>query len=246
MPTPSVRCAIQYGVVASTQFNSSSQFGVLIHANGQVLLADVPWLIAINDLAEPLILGYDGADGGCLVFGDDCVPDPVDCDDDDRHHGNGADTGQGHEEHGNGNGYGHYDCDDDEHGSGGPRDDEDEVDPRNRRALLLPNYPAPKTVQAKTVAPPAVTGALLIRLRTDGSTLRYRFPATAVAGDGSYAVTDLFPLALNDTRAVQGYSLVIHDLKPEESLRLQGAGLGNNRFLGCGVFMPYKVISGLE
>ncbi len=50
----------------------------------------------------------------------------------------------------------------------------------------------------------------------------------------------------NDTRAVQGYSLVIHDLKPEESLRLQGAGLGANRFLGCGVFMPYKVISGLE
>lgn len=43
-----------------------------------------------------------------------------------------------------------------------------------------------------------------------------------------------------------GYGLVIHDLKPDASLRLQGRGLGAARHLGCGVFVPYKVITGLE
>lgn len=47
-------------------------------------------------------------------------------------------------------------------------------------------------------------------------------------------------------QSVRGYGLVIHDLKPEASLRLQYAGLGAGRHLGCGIFVPYKVISSLE
>lgn len=47
-------------------------------------------------------------------------------------------------------------------------------------------------------------------------------------------------------REIRGYSLVVHDLKPEESLRLQGNGLGTARCYGCGVFLPYKAITGLE
>ncbi|MDP2762461.1 MAG: type I-MYXAN CRISPR-associated protein Cas6/Cmx6 [Sideroxyarcus sp.] len=50
----------------------------------------------------------------------------------------------------------------------------------------------------------------------------------------------------NDEREIGGYSLVVHDLKPEESLYLQGNGLGAARCYGCGVFLPYKDISGLE
>lgn len=50
----------------------------------------------------------------------------------------------------------------------------------------------------------------------------------------------------NDEREIIGYSLVVHDLKPEESLRLQGNGLGTARCYGCGVFLPYKAISILE
>ncbi len=51
---------------------------------------------------------------------------------------------------------------------------------------------------------------------------------------------------LTDTRqTIHGYSLVIHDLKPESSLQLQYAGLGENRKFGCGIFVPYKIISGL-
>lgn len=45
---------------------------------------------------------------------------------------------------------------------------------------------------------------------------------------------------------IHGYSLVLHDLKPEASLQLQYAGLGDDRRFGCGIFVPYKVITGLS
>jgi CRISPR-associated protein Cas6 len=47
-------------------------------------------------------------------------------------------------------------------------------------------------------------------------------------------------------RTIRGYSLVLHDLKPEGSLRVQYAGLGKERRFGCGIFVPYKVIASLE
>ncbi len=47
-------------------------------------------------------------------------------------------------------------------------------------------------------------------------------------------------------RSIHGYSLVLHDLKPEASLLLQYAGLGVDRQFGCGIFVPYKVITGLS
>jgi CRISPR-associated protein Cas6 len=46
--------------------------------------------------------------------------------------------------------------------------------------------------------------------------------------------------------SISGYSLVVHELKPEVSLRLQATGLGRERRFGCGIFVPYKVIAGLE
>jgi len=48
------------------------------------------------------------------------------------------------------------------------------------------------------------------------------------------------------SQTIQGFSLVIHDLKPEASLQLQYAGLGEARHFGCGIFVPSKVISGLN
>jgi CRISPR-associated protein Cas6 len=50
----------------------------------------------------------------------------------------------------------------------------------------------------------------------------------------------------DDSRSVQGFSLVIHDLKAEASLHLQFVGLGTGRQFGCGIFVPSKVISGLS
>jgi CRISPR-associated protein Cas6 len=47
-------------------------------------------------------------------------------------------------------------------------------------------------------------------------------------------------------REIRGYSLVLHDLTPEGSLRVQYAGLGKERRFGCGIFLPYKVISSFE
>lgn len=45
---------------------------------------------------------------------------------------------------------------------------------------------------------------------------------------------------------IHGYSLVIHDLKPEASLRLQYTGLGADHRYGCGIFVPYKAITDLD
>lgn len=49
-----------------------------------------------------------------------------------------------------------------------------------------------------------------------------------------------------DQHTIHGFSLVIHDLKPEGSLQLQYAGMGEYRQFGCGIFVPHKVISGLN
>lgn len=51
---------------------------------------------------------------------------------------------------------------------------------------------------------------------------------------------------LDGEQCIQGFSLVIHDLKPEDSLRLQYNGLGSDRKFGCGIFVPYKAISDLN
>jgi len=50
----------------------------------------------------------------------------------------------------------------------------------------------------------------------------------------------------DEIQSLQGYSLVIHDLKAEASLHLQYVGLGTGRQFGCGIFVPSKVISGLS
>ena len=50
----------------------------------------------------------------------------------------------------------------------------------------------------------------------------------------------------DDSQSMQGFSLVVHDLKAEASLHLQFVGLGTGRQFGCGIFVPYKVISGLS
>ncbi len=54
-------------------------------------------------------------------------------------------------------------------------------------------------------------------------------------------------VTVNDgNRTIHGFSLVLHDLKPDASLQLQYAGLGDERRFGCGIFVPYKVITGLS
>ena len=47
-------------------------------------------------------------------------------------------------------------------------------------------------------------------------------------------------------REIRGASVVVHDLSPSDSLRLQRVGLGPHRALGCGLFIAHKTISGLD
>jgi CRISPR-associated protein Cas6 len=45
---------------------------------------------------------------------------------------------------------------------------------------------------------------------------------------------------------LSGFALVVHELRPEHSLRLQAIGLGPARRLGCGLFVHHKIIDGLD
>jgi CRISPR-associated protein Cas6 len=42
---------------------------------------------------------------------------------------------------------------------------------------------------------------------------------------------------------IRGYSLMLYGLKPEQTLSLQYQGLGFNRHLGCGIFVPHKNVA---
>lgn len=47
-------------------------------------------------------------------------------------------------------------------------------------------------------------------------------------------------------QTLSGFGLVLHDLKPEASILIQRVGLGGGRHFGCGMFVPFKKISGLD
>lgn len=44
---------------------------------------------------------------------------------------------------------------------------------------------------------------------------------------------------------VYGYSLMLHDIPIEHAILIQQKGLGSNRKLGCGIFIPHKSINAL-
>jgi len=46
-----------------------------------------------------------------------------------------------------------------------------------------------------------------------------------------------------DAARISGFSLMLHGLSARHSLQMQGAGLGGNRMLGCGIFVPHKTIA---
>lgn len=48
------------------------------------------------------------------------------------------------------------------------------------------------------------------------------------------------------TRQLHGYGLVLHNLKPAASLHIQSVGLGEARRYGCGMFVHFKAITGLD
>lgn len=51
---------------------------------------------------------------------------------------------------------------------------------------------------------------------------------------------------LTDQGPIETRSLMLADLKPEESIRLQHRGLGPLRHMGCGLFLPHKGIDAVH
>jgi len=49
-----------------------------------------------------------------------------------------------------------------------------------------------------------------------------------------------------EKQTLTGFGLVLHDLKPAASLQIQSIGLGGARHFGCGIFVPFKAITGLD
>jgi CRISPR-associated protein Cas6 len=45
---------------------------------------------------------------------------------------------------------------------------------------------------------------------------------------------------------ISGAGVVLHQLRPLQSLLMQRRGLGELRGLGCGLFLPHKIISGID
>lgn len=50
-------------------------------------------------------------------------------------------------------------------------------------------------------------------------------------------------LKVDDQRRLVGYSLMLHGLSAKDSLRAQEHGIGRERKLGCGLFVPHKSIA---
>ncbi|MGC2520614.1 MAG: type I-MYXAN CRISPR-associated protein Cas6/Cmx6 [Burkholderiales bacterium] len=46
--------------------------------------------------------------------------------------------------------------------------------------------------------------------------------------------------AVTGSGEIRGFSLMLHDLPPGESLRIQESGIGRARQLGCGIFVPHR------
>jgi CRISPR-associated protein Cas6 len=44
-------------------------------------------------------------------------------------------------------------------------------------------------------------------------------------------------------REIVGFSVVLHGVAPQASLAIQSDGMGTDRALGCGIFVPYKSIA---
>jgi CRISPR-associated protein Cas6 len=50
-------------------------------------------------------------------------------------------------------------------------------------------------------------------------------------------------LKVDERRTLVGYSLMLHGLSADDSLRAQELGLGRERKLGCGLFVPHKSVA---
>ena len=60
------------------------------------------------------------------------------------------------------------------------------------------------------------------------------------AGIGCKVICGRMRRGRTETAEIVGFSLMLHELSPEDSLKMQASGLGAGRKLGCGIFVPHK------
>ena len=60
------------------------------------------------------------------------------------------------------------------------------------------------------------------------------------AGIGCKVICGKMRRARTQGAQIVGFSLMLHELSPEDSLRMQASGLGSARKFGCGIFVPHK------
>jgi CRISPR-associated protein Cas6 len=60
------------------------------------------------------------------------------------------------------------------------------------------------------------------------------------AGIGCAVICGRMRRAQTQSAEIVGFSLMLHELSPGDSLRMQAVGLGEGRKFGCGIFVPHK------
>lgn len=182
------------GIIASTQLGEESQQGMVLDPArpGPIMLEDIPWLVDINDNDAPQILGYRGAVGDCLVYGENCVPPPDLCDGDDEHPSSNQGQGEGE-----GHAWGQHPCHRpwlgiEYHARNHCSEDEEGCEP----------VPGHGSENEFTGPLPARNESVLIQWHDEGSPIQYRFPEHLGTPWAHMTVSEVFPLALNDNTAL--------------------------------------------
>ena len=67
--------------------------------------------------------------------------------------------------------------------------------------------------------------------------IRHQLETLGIHGKASRGKRRVFRIK---DKTVVGHSLLVSELTAEESIRLQEAGLGGRRKMGCGVFLPWR------
>jgi len=136
-----------------------------------------------------------------------------------------------------------------------------------RRAKLLLRVPERRCDDALTLSGKALdvggsvlaVGAGIARPLRPWATLHAQQVAAAAGGEAEFQdevaawlqardvacqfITGRRQTVMAGGREITGFSVVLHGLTPAGSLRMQSAGMGSDRVLGCGIFVPYKSIA---
>jgi CRISPR-associated protein Cas6 len=136
----------------------------------------------------------------------------------------------------------------------------------NRRVKLTLRLPVERLADAQALvgaelemgAGPIKVGPLKTRTLVPYATLYAHFVVMGSADEARFIAEAQAELEAMGVRAglipgkrrrmrtaegeVEGYSLMLHDLSLEDSIRVQEQGLGRYRIYGCGIFIPHKSI----